>query len=82
MTTPHIHGVRLDQIPVRGKDTGIPLSRLLGFVMRNGVNDPIGWYVDGELLVLNDWRLRALQVRLGVEPLPDPESLIVVVVLH
>lgn len=80
--TNHIHGVRLDQIPVRAIDTGIEPRRLYGFVLRNGFDDPLGWVEDGELFVYNDWRLRGLQVRLGIEPMPEPESLFIVVVLH
>lgn len=68
------------QIPVRGVDTGIPMSRLIGFVLRNGLADPIGGFIDGQLFIYNDWRLRALQEREGVPVFPEPESLTFVVI--
>lgn len=77
-----IHGLPLDHIPVRASDTGIRPGRLAGLVLRNGPDDPIGRVIDGQLVVYNDWRLRALQEREGVPVLPDPNSLTLVSVNH
>jgi hypothetical protein len=46
-------------------DTGLELKRLAGFVLRNreALEDPIGGWIDGELHVYDDWRLKALQER-------------------
>lgn len=77
-----IHGLPVDHIPVRAEDTGIKLSRLTGFVLRNGLDDPIGYWLGGQLVVYNDHRLRALQEREGVPVSPEPESLILVAVIH
>lgn len=70
-----IHGLPLEQIPVRAEDVGIPLKRLLGFVMRGGLDDPIGYRIGDQAVVYNDWRLRALQEREGVQVFPDPSTL-------
>lgn len=77
-----IHGLPVDHIPIRAEDTGIQLARLTGYVLRNGLDDPIGYWIGGQLVVDNDWRLRALQERLGVPVSPDPQSLILVAVIH
>jgi len=77
-----IHGLPIDHIPIRAEDTGLDIKRLTGFVVRNGPNDPIGYWCHGILVVYNDWRLRALQQREGVPVLPDPSSMILVAVLH
>lgn len=77
-----IHGLPVHQIPVRAEDTGIPLARLTGFVLRNRVDDPVGYWIGGQLVVYNDRRLRALQAREGVPISPDPDSLILVAVIH
>ena len=77
-----IDGQTLDHIPIRGEDTGIPLKRLAGILMRNRPDDPVGHWWHGTLVVYLDWRLRALQEREGVPMSPDPESLILVAVIH
>lgn len=77
-----VHGLPLDQIPVRASDTGISPGRLAGLLLRNGIADPIGRMIDGELVVYNDWRLRELQAREGVPVLPDPNSLTLVSMIH
>lgn len=79
---PMINGVALESLPIRAEDTNIPLSRLVGFVVTDDLRAPIGYWVGKQLFVYNDWRLRALQARLGVEVSPDPNSLIVVLVFH
>jgi hypothetical protein len=65
-----------DERLIHWSDTGIPLSQLAGFVARNGVNDPIGGMIGRELYINLDWRLPALQKRLGVAEtkLPDAED--------
>jgi hypothetical protein len=75
---PTINGVPIDRIPVRAADTGIPIKRLAGFVLRNGIDDPIGGLIGSEAVIYNDWRLRELQEREGVPPLPEPAELVVV----
>ena len=77
-----IHGQPVDLIPIRAEDTGVPLKRLTGLVVRNGLDDPIGYWIGGQLVINNDWRLRALQERMGVPVSPDPLSLILVAVIH
>ena len=77
-----IHGQPVDHIPVRAEDTGIPIKRLAGLVIRNGLEDPVGYWIGGQLVVYNDHRLRALQEREGVPVSPDPLSLILVAVIH
>lgn len=78
-----INGLPIDQIPVLAADTGIPIARLYGFMMRGELDDPIGFQLDdGRAVVYNDWRLRALQERLGVPVFPDPASLILSAIEH
>jgi hypothetical protein len=75
-----INGLPLDHIPMRAEETGIPIKRLAGLVLRNHADDPIGWWIEDQLVVYNDWRLRALQEREGVPVSPEPSSLILVAV--
>jgi hypothetical protein len=82
ITGQKIHGLPLEHIPIRAEETGIPLKRLAGLVLRNRLDDPIGWWIDDQLVVYNDWRLHALQAREGLPVLPEPASLILVAVLH
>lgn len=77
-----IHGLPLDHIPVRAEETGVPMKRLTGLVLRNRPEDPIGWWIGAQLVVYNDWRLRTLQAREGLPVFPEPASLILVAVLH
>lgn len=75
-----VHGLPLEQIPVRAEDVGIPLKRLLGFVMRGELDDPIGFRIGKQAVVYNDWRLRALQAREGVPVFPEPSALTLITI--
>lgn len=75
-----IHGMPLDQIPVRAEDTGIPLGRLFGFVMRGELDDPIGFRIGEQAVVYNDWRLRKLQEREGVPVFPEASALTLITI--
>lgn len=78
-----INGLPIDQIPVLAADTGIPLARLFGFVMRGELDDPIGFQLkDGRAVVYNDWRLRKLQEREGVPVFPEPSAMTLIAIEH
>lgn len=76
MTLSDLPALPVAERPIPWTQTGLPLSRLAGFIARNGVNDPIGGPIEGVLYVYNDWRLRALQKREGVpvSPVPDEDE--------
>lgn len=63
-----------DERLIHWSETGIPLSQIAGFVARNGVNDPIGGMIGRELYINLDWRLPALQKRLGLPETKLPEA--------
>lgn len=63
-----------DERMIHWSDTGIPLSKLAWYVIQNGVSDVIGGWIGTELYINLDWRLPALQKRLGVPETKLPED--------
>lgn len=65
-----------DERVIHWSETGIPLSRLNWYVLSKDINDVIGAWIGRELYVNLDWRLPALQKRLGLAEtkLPDADE--------
>lgn len=65
-----------DERMIHWSETGIPLSKLAWYVLSKDINDVIGGWIGRELYVNLDWRLPALQKRLGVPEtkLPDADE--------
>lgn len=74
-----INGVSLEDIPVYGPDTGIPIKVLAGRCWRSKPNDPRGAFYDQNVMVVYpDWRLCRMQAEFGVELWPELHEFVVV----